>query len=93
VTDIYKKCDTFLNFCNNFAGKKESDNTDNNKMLLDSSDEEDSFEKEMNNYLKFTKNDDALEEGDDLEGTRFFITKTSNQQQEKNHQEVPSQDQ
>lgn len=36
-------------------------------MLLDSSDEEDSFEKEMNNYLKFTKNDDGLEEGDDLE--------------------------
>lgn len=36
-------------------------------MLLDSSDEEDSFEKEMNNYLKFTKNDDGLEDGDDLE--------------------------
>ena len=41
-------------------------------MLLDSSDEEDSFEKEMNNYLKFTKNDDGLEDGDDLEGN-FFV--------------------
>lgn len=36
-------------------------------MLLDSSDEEDSFEKEMNKYFNFSKNEDDLDEGEDLE--------------------------
>ncbi len=48
VQGIFKKCEGFLNFCNAFRSDKEQEN----KMLLDSSDEEDSFEKEMNGYIQ-----------------------------------------
>ena len=48
VTGIFKKCDSFLNYFNGFSMDKEAEH----KLLLDSSDEEDSFEKEMNGYIQ-----------------------------------------
>lgn len=61
VVVIFRKCEKFNNFCENFGGEERAADNGN---YLDSEDEEDSFDEEMNEYIKFDEDDDDQDDNE-----------------------------